>query len=71
MTDFPDVLGMELHAAKALLEAEGLTSIVKETKPVKKELPEGIQRVIRVQSRQENEKNNSIEYCVVLTVCKI
>jgi hypothetical protein len=62
LNDFPDVLGMELHDAKALLEAEGLAFIIAETKPPKKELTEGVLRVIRI--KQENQK-------LVLTVCRI
>ena len=46
MSDFPDVLGMELHDATALLEAEGLPFIIVETKPVKKEPAEGVFRQI-------------------------
>lgn len=63
MTEFPDVLGMELHDAKALLEAEGLAFHVIETKPSKRELTEGVLRVIKaVPSQTQN---------FVLTVCRI
>lgn len=63
MTEFPDVLGMELHDAKALLEAEGLAFRVIETKPSKRELTEGVLRVIKaVQPQDQN---------FVLTVCRI
>ena len=62
MNDFPDILGMELHDATALLEAEGLDFIVAETKPARKELTEGLLRVIKVQIQDETMK---------LTVCKI
>jgi len=71
LNEFPDVLGMELHDAKALLEAEGLDFIIVETKPVKKELTEGLFRVIRV--RQQNTKAEEIKskQSIELTVCRI
>ena len=53
---------MELHDATALLEAEGLAFIIVETKPAKKELTEGVLRVIKVQQK---------ELDFVLTVCRI
>lgn len=62
MTDFPDVLGMELRDATALLDAEGLPFIIIETKPAKKELTDGALRVIRVQPDVQS---------FVLTVCRI
>ena len=62
MNDFPDVLGMELHDATALLEAEGLAFIIAETKPARRELTEGDMRVIRVQRR---------DGIIKLTVCRI
>jgi len=62
LTDFPDVLGMELHDAAALLDAEGLAFIIVETKPAKKELTDGALRVIRVQPQNQR---------LVLTVCRI
>ncbi len=62
MNEFPDVLGMELHDATALLEAEGLAFIMIETKPSKKERTEGVLRVIKVQPENQN---------FVLTVCRI
>lgn len=62
MTDFPDVLGMELHDAAALLDAEGLAFIIVETKPTKKELTDGVLRVIRVRPFSQN---------IELTVCRI
>ena len=62
MNDFPDILGMELHDATALLEAEGLAFIIVETKPAKKELTEGVLRVIKVQQKERD---------FVLTVCMI
>ena len=49
MRVIPDVLGMVLNDAKALLVAEGLDFIVLETKPTKNQSVEGILRVIRVQ----------------------
>ena len=61
-SDFPDVLGMELHDATALLKAEGLAFIITETKPTKKEPADGALRVIRVQRRDQ---------ALMLTVCKI
>jgi beta-lactam-binding protein with PASTA domain len=64
LRDFPDVLGMELNAASALLEAEGLAFRIIETKSTKKEPLNGILRVIRVQSLKEAEN-------LVVTVCKI
>lgn len=62
MIDFPDVLGMELHDATALLEAEGLDFIIAETKPARRELTEGVLRVIKVQPEAQ---------AVRLTVCKV
>lgn len=62
MNDLPDILGMELHDATALLEAEGLAFIIVETKPAKKELTEGTLRVIKVQQKERD---------FVLTVCRI
>jgi len=71
-----DVLGMELHDAAALLEAEGLSFRICETMPPKPpklpKLPEsaesnakGALRVIRV--RQLSKGDGQIE----LTVCRI
>ena len=62
MNDFPDILGMELHDATALLEAEGLAFIIVETKPAKKELTEGVLRVVKVLPQERD---------FVLTVCRI
>lgn len=62
LNNFPDVLGMELCEASALLESEGLTFIIVETKPTKKQAEEGVLRVIRRQI-----ENNSLR----LTVCRI
>jgi hypothetical protein len=62
LIDFPDVLGMELHDAAALLDAEGLAFIIVETKPAKKELADGVLRVIRVRPLSQN---------IELTVCRI
>ncbi len=62
MTDFPDVLGMELYDAAALLDAEGLAFIIVETKPAKKELTDGVLRVVRVRPLSQN---------IELTVCRI
>lgn len=70
MNDFPDVLGMELHDATALLEAEGLDFIIVETKPAKKELTEGVFRVIRVLP-QEPAYSEQQKQRFVLTVCRI
>lgn|GEM_PF-1290552 len=79
MNDFPDVLGKELHDATALLEAEGLDFIIVETKPAKKELTEGVLRVIKVQpqvgktdqaANQQSQCNN-FNRSLVLTVCRI
>lgn len=80
MNDFPDVLGMALHDATALLEAEGLAYIIAETKPTKRknfipaeagQFPEGVLRVIRVKPLAPDfalpEQNQSFE----LTVCRI
>jgi len=63
LTEFPDVLGMELHDAKALLEAEGLAFHIVETKPAKRELTEGVLRVIKAVRPQDQN--------FVLTVCRI
>lgn len=62
MNDLPDILGMELHDATALLEAEGLAFIIVETKPTKREPADGVLRVIKAQSQERG---------FVLTVCKI
>ena len=62
MSYLPDVLGMELHDAKALLEAEGLAFIIAETKPPRKELAVGTLRVI---------KHTIQTKTIVLTVCRI
>jgi len=53
---------MELHDAKALLEAEGLDFIMIETKPEKRGIAEGVLRIIRVQPQDDH---------LVLTVCRI
>ncbi|HWQ79953.1 MAG TPA: hypothetical protein VN381_14090 [Anaerovoracaceae bacterium] len=63
MSDFPDILGMELHDAAALLEAEGLPFVITETNAVKREVSDGVFRVVRVQPQ--------ISDRVVLTVCRI
>ncbi|MDD2189552.1 MAG: hypothetical protein PHV71_03085 [Eubacteriales bacterium] len=62
MSEFPDVLGIELKNAEALLEAEGLDFIIIETRPPRRELTEGTLRVIRTQKQNDR---------VVLTVCRI
>lgn len=69
MSEFPDVLGMELHDAAALLEAEGLDFIIAETRPAKKELTEGVLRVIKV--AYPNSDRAIIDPKIVLTVCRI
>ena len=63
MSEFPDVLGMELHDATALLEAEGLAFRIIETKPAKRELTEGVLRVIKAVQPFGQE--------FTLTVCRI
>lgn len=70
MNEFPDILGMELHDAEALLEAEGLPFIIKETKPAKKELDSGVLRVIRIKL-PNGENPAEEEQNIVLTVCRI
>ena len=76
MNEFPDILGMELHDAAALLEAEGLAFIITETKPAKKELSEGVLRVIKIQY-QDTQLNQAMsnqeesKVTIVLTVCRI
>ena len=81
MNDFPDVLGMELHDATALLEAEGLEFIIVETKPPKKrqagqkdcDLPEAGQsalRVVKVQTRSSERSLSEEKQGILLTVCK-
>ena len=62
MSYLPDVLGMELHDAKTLLEAEGLAFIIAETKPPRKELAVGTLRVIKSAIQMQT---------IVLTVCRI
>lgn len=71
MIEFPDILGMELHDATALLEAEGLAFIIVETKPSRKELPEGVLRVIKMQPAHTNHNSLEQNQRVLLTVCKI
>ena len=84
MSDFPDILGMELHDAAALLEAEGLTFVIEETKAVKGEVADGALRVVRVlsQSSKISPANGSGSAVpvpeptgpgnpIVLTVCRI
>lgn len=63
MSCFPDILGMELHDAEALLEAEGLTFVLVETKAVRGEAPDGTLRVVRVQT--------PVPGPMVLTVCRV
>lgn len=81
MSDFPDVLGMELHDATALLEAEGLEFIIVETKPPKKrraeqedcDPPEAGQsalRVVKVQPRSSERSLSEEKQGILLTVCK-
>ncbi len=67
MSDFPDLLGMELESGKALLEAEGLDFIVLETKPTKKQLESGTFRIIKMSSETSAEDKRTIE----LTVCLV
>lgn len=62
MRYLPDVLGMELHDAKALLEAEGLAFDIAETKPPRKELADGTLRVIKSKLQTQT---------IGLTVCRI
>jgi len=54
---------MELHDAEALLEAEGLTFVLAETKAVGGETADGTLRVVRVQTRASEP--------MMLTVCRI
>lgn len=63
MSRFPDILGMELHDAEALLEAEGLTFVLTETKATSGGAAEGTLRVVRVQTRASGP--------MILTVCRI
>lgn len=65
MKNFPDVLGMEFSAARALLEAEGLAFSMVETKPdrpPKDEYNNSKMRIIKVSEK---------ETIAVITVCKI
>ncbi len=77
MIEFPDVLGMELDEATALLESEGLTFVVTETEPNRNPLQSGTLRVIKVQLSKLDDENeikqmkNQKKQSVVLTVCKI
>ncbi len=71
MNEFPDILGMELHDATALLEAEGLAFIIEETKPTKKEITEGVMRVIKMRSPSTKLNGTELNPKVVLTVCRI
>lgn len=76
MRDVPDILGMELNAATALLESEGLAFIVQETKPPRGENGNGRLRVIRAKTIIRNQEfwgdsvfSRPIE--LILTVCRI
>lgn len=71
MNEFPDILGMKLHDAAALLEAEGLTFVIAETKPTKKEVTEGVLRVIKIQSSDAKSNRTESNSNLVLTVCRI
>ena len=71
MNEFPDVLGMELHDATALLEAEGLAFIIIETKPAKRELTDGVLRVIKIQPPKLKPEKSEQNQSLVLTVCRI
>ena len=71
MNEFPDVLGMELHDAAALLEAEGLAFVIIETKPVKRELTDGVLRVIKIQPPRTKPEKSEQNQSLVLTVCRI
>ena len=71
MNGLPDVLGMELHDATALLEAEGLDFIIVETKPTKKEVTEGVLRVIKVHPQNTKSDEIELKQSLVLTVCRI
>lgn len=81
MKNFPDILGIELQNAVALLEAEGLDFIVLETKSPKRESIEGELRVIRTQIQDigiGNSDNSELpkklipaSKRVVITVCRI
>lgn len=71
MSEFPDILGLKLRDAAALLEAEGLAFIISETKPAKKELESGELRVIRVKLSDQNESPEEERRNIELTVCKI
>jgi hypothetical protein len=70
---------MELHDAAALLEAEGLTFVITETKAPKGEISDGTLRVIRVrpqitQTASEAGKGyagGGPGECTELTVCRI
>jgi hypothetical protein len=63
LKEYPDILGMELDTALALLRAEGLDFLIVETKPIKKQNPSGTMRVIRV--------STDCPEGLELTVCKI
>ncbi|MDF3000240.1 MAG: hypothetical protein K0Q48_359 [Bacillota bacterium] len=71
MNEFPDVLGMELHDAAALLESEGLAFIIAETKPAKKELDSGELRVIRIKLPDRGASLLKEQQNIILTVCRI
>ncbi len=75
MNCIPDILGMELEAAKTLLHIEGLVFHVLETKPYRppREVYETSQlRVIKVEDlRQNNEESNDQSSDILITVCKI
>lgn len=59
----PDILGMKLDEAKALLETEGQTFRIIETKPTKPIDDSGTLRIIKVSMVNDKE--------VSIVVCKI
>lgn len=68
MRSFPDVLGMKLSVAAALLEAEGFPFLVEEVRGTKGEVVEGTLRVIRVLPADEKAEAAAT---LILTVCKV
>ncbi|MEG1583881.1 MAG: hypothetical protein RR131_02250 [Anaerovorax sp.] len=65
MSNFPDVLGMELDVAKTLLEAGGFAFRVVETKPDRPPRTEydcSKMRIIKVKEQED---------IAIVTVCKI
>ncbi len=75
MNCIPDILGMELETAQALLHKEGLVFSVLETKPhrpPREVYKTSKQRVIKVEDLRQNKAEGKVESSdILITVCKI